>query len=360
MANMTLFTPGPVQVNPMWMDAMAQPFMHHRGQDFAMLMARLQPKLQYTFQTQQPVMVMAGSGTLAMESAISNLFAAGDHVLVVSIGYFGEVFAKIAGIKGLQVTKLSFTPGTAADIKAVEAALQADATIKGILITHHETASGMVNDLAAIGQLARTYDVLVVVDAISGLVIHPLQMDEWGLDCVLTASQKSYFLPPGLALCACSERAWARIEAQAPKSYYQDWRLYRNFWVEKHQTPFTPPIPLLIGLELACDAIIAEGLAPLQARHQQLRQEVQGRLEQLGFSCPVLQPEAQGNVLVAVQVESDAKALTAFLESQGLMVAPGQGEEIETVFRIGCIGDLTAQDFERLYTALAQYQKMKK
>lgn len=115
MANMTLFTPGPVQVKPEWMAMMSQPFMHHRGHDFAELMARLQPKLQYTFQTQQPVMVMAGSGTLAMESAVSNLFAVGEHVLVVSIGYFGDVFAKIAETKGLQVTKLTFPNGSAAD-----------------------------------------------------------------------------------------------------------------------------------------------------------------------------------------------------------------------------------------------------
>lgn len=360
MAKMTLFTPGPVQVKSDWMNTMSQPFMHHRSQDFAQLMTRLQPKLQYTFQTEQPVMVMAGSGTLAMESALSNLFAIGEHVLVVSIGYFGDVFAKIAEVKGLKVTKLTFTPGTSADPKVVESALKADASICGILITHHDTATGMVNDLAAIGKVARENNVLVVVDAISGLVIHPLEMDEWGLDCVLTASQKSYFLPPGLALCACSQRAWERIEAQAPKTYYQDWRLYRDFLVQKQQTPFTPPIPLLIGLELACDAIITEGLSRLQDRHYRLRQSIQERIQQLGFSCPSLQPEAQGNVLVAVRVDSNARALTSFLETQGLMVAPGQGEEIDTVFRIGCIGDLATTDFERLYEALTTYQQTKK
>ncbi|MGL6227832.1 MAG: pyridoxal-phosphate-dependent aminotransferase family protein [Culicoidibacterales bacterium] len=354
-----LFTPGPVMVKPEWMEIMSQPFMHHRGQEFASLMQRLQPKLQYTFQTQMPVMVMAGSGTLAMEAAVLNIFAAGEHVLVVSIGYFGEVFAKIAERNGLKVTKLTFSDGMAADPQAIAQALAADATISGILVTHHDTATGMVNDLHAIGAIAKAHDVIVVVDAISGLVIHELKMDEWGLDCVLTASQKSYFLPPGLALCACSQRAWQRIEAQTPRSYYQDFSAYKQMWETKNQTPFTPPIPLLIGLELACDAIIKESLPQLQARHEVLRQEVQHRLEALGFTCPVKQLDAQGNVLVAVEMAQGAKALTEHLEQVGIMVAPGQGAQIDTVFRVGCIGELSQADFECLYTELAQYQAKK-
>ncbi|MGL5916161.1 MAG: pyridoxal-phosphate-dependent aminotransferase family protein, partial [Culicoidibacterales bacterium] len=238
-----LFTPGPVMVKPEWMEAMSQPFMHHRGKAFADLMQRMQSKLQYSFQTTMPVMVMAGSGTLAMEAAVLNLFAKGDHVLVVSIGYFGEVFAKIAQRNELKVTKLTFADGTAADPQAIAQILASEPSIRGILVTHHDTATGMVNDLQTIGAIAREHDVLFVVDAISGLVIHQLQMDDWGLDCVLTASQKSYFLPPGLAMCACSQRAWERIESQAPRSYYQDWRMYRQMWETKNQTPFTPPIP---------------------------------------------------------------------------------------------------------------------
>lgn len=352
-----LFTPGPVQVKRLWMEKMSEPFMHHRGSDFEALMQRLQPKLQATFQTQQPVMLMAGSGTLAMGAAVVNLFAPGESVLVVSIGYFGDVFATIAKSHGLRVSMLSVTPGQAVNPSDVEQALSNNPTLSGVLITHHETASGVVNDLQAIGKITQAAGVLCVVDAISGLVIHELKMDEWGLDCVLTASQKSYFLPPGIALCAASPHALAKMATMPSRGYYCDWQRYLAMLATKQQTPFTPAIPLIIGLELACDAILAEGLEHLQVRHQQLRTTLQHRLTQLGFQLVVSDESIQGNVLVAVRLTSGARQLVNDLERQGLIVAPGQGSEIETVFRIGCIGDLQASDFELLYTALKNYQK---
>ncbi|MGL5296056.1 MAG: pyridoxal-phosphate-dependent aminotransferase family protein [Culicoidibacterales bacterium] len=356
MSKVTLFTPGPVQVNPKWMEAMAQPFFHHRGREFEQLMRQLQPKLQYTFQTQQPVMVMAGSGTLAMESAVRNLFAVGEHVLVVSIGYFGDVFAKIATLCGLQVTMLSFEKGTAAQAEDIAQAIAKDSTISGVLVTHHETATGVANDLKSIAEVVKETEALLVVDAISGLVIHELKMDEWEIDCVLTASQKSYFLPPGLAMCACSQKAWKKMHALPAKSYYQDWRLYEQMWRTKQQTPFTPPIPLLVGLNYACDAIIEEGLDNLQARHQAIRMFVQKQVIESGYELAPTDPHAQGNVLVAIRVDQGAKNITDYLESHGFMVAPGQGEEIETIFRIGCIGYLEKSDFENLFATLVAYK----
>lgn len=339
--------PGPTPVPERLLAEMARPMINHRGPEFAAIMRRVTARLQYFFQTASPVMTFPASGTGGQEAAIANLFSTGDHVIAISIGSFGDRLATIAGKFGLQVTKVSFPWGEAADPAVIEEKLQASAPYKGVLVTHNETSTGVTNDIETLSKVIRAHnpDALIVVDAVSSLGCVPLEMDPWDLDVVFTGSQKGWMTPPGLMMIAASPRALeANKTANLPRFYF-DWQLALKM-LAKGQHPTTPPISLFYSLDLALELMLEEGREAIFARHQQAGDYVRSRVRALGLKLLADHPYASNTVsAVYTPAGIDTKALLKTLrEDDNVVLAGGQGQLEGKIFRIGHLGNFAEQD----------------
>jgi aspartate aminotransferase-like enzyme len=212
--------PGPTPVPAEILEELTQPLINHRGPEFAAILKRVTARLQYFFQTSSPVLTFSASGTGGQEAAVANLFSPGDHVVAITIGSFGNRQATIAERYGLDVTRIEFPWGEAADLATVETRLKSLAPYRAVLVTHNETSTGVTNDLETLAALIRRLgpDTLIVVDAVSSLGCVPLEMDSWDIDVVFTSSQKGWMTPPGLMMLAASPRAWeANKTARLPR-----------------------------------------------------------------------------------------------------------------------------------------------
>ena len=336
-----LRVPGPTPIAPEVLAAQAQPMINHRGPEFAAILKRVTLRLQYFFQTASPVMTFPASGTGGQESAVANLFSPGDHVVSIIIGNFGNRLAKIATIYGLQVTRIEFPWGEAADPAVVEARLREIAPYKGVLITHNETSTGVTNDIETLASVVRRNapDALIVVDAVSSLGSVPLEMDPWGLDVVFTGSQKGWMTPPGIMMIAASPRALeANKQAKLPRFYF-DWGMALknlNSW----QHPTTSPVSLFYALDVALDLMLEEGREAIFARHIQAGAYVRGRAKAMGLEL-LADHDLASNTVTAIKVPEgiDAKALLKKLREQDhVVLASGQDHMAGKIFRIGHLG----------------------
>jgi len=333
--------PGPTPVPPEVAAAIALPVINHRGPEFAAILQRVTGHLQHFFQTSQPVLGFPSAGTGAMEAAIINCFSPGDEVLVVTIGVFGDRLAKIAELFGLQVTRVEAQWGQAANLEAVANQLDRLPNIRGVLITHNETSTGVTNDLQVLAQLVRKQrpETLIIVDAVSSLGCVDLRMDEWELDVVFTASQKGWMLPPGLAMVGVSERAWAATKRATLPRFYWDYQIVRKS-LDKGQTPYTPPVNLYFGLDVALEMMRTEGREAIFARHKRVADLTRERARTLGLQL-FAEPSHASNTVTAIQVPAgiEAKALTrALRENEGVVIAGGQEKLEGQIFRIGHLG----------------------
>jgi aspartate aminotransferase-like enzyme len=351
-----LMIPGPTPVPPEVSAAMGKPMISHRGLEFVQLFQRIQTGLQTVFQTREEVLLFPAAGTGAMEAALVNLFSPGERLLSVQTGEFGRRFAKIAQIFGLQVASMETETGLGLDPQAVIRVLdKAEAQpYQGVLITHNETSTGVCNDLAVLGKACRQRDILLVVDGVSSVGGLPLAMDEWGLDAVVTASQKALMTPPGLAMVAFSERAWEKNQqADLPRAYW-DMKAARDAsW--KGQTPYTPALSLLYALDQALAMILAEGLATRYRRHAAYGKAVRAGVGALGLDTVARPPHASDTV-TAVWIP-DAygadRVRRIMQEIHGVTVAGGQGQLAGKVIRIGHMGYTSWADIMTTMTALA-------
>jgi aspartate aminotransferase-like enzyme len=263
-----LFIPGPTDVHPQVLAAQAQTMIGHRGKEFQELYARLQPKLQQVFATTQRVYISTSSGTGLQEAAIRNGVA--QRVLCCVNGAFAERWYQIARANGKAAQPLVVEWGQPILPEQVEAALAAD-DFEAVTIVHNETSTGVISPIREIAARvrARFPDVLILVDAVSSLGGVEIDFDGWGLDVLLTSSQKCLALPPGLAFAAVSARALERAQRVPQRGLYFDFVEWEKFHL-KHQTPATPAISLLWALDVGLERILAEGLANRFARHAQL------------------------------------------------------------------------------------------
>lgn len=345
--NQNLRIPGPTTVPSRILAEMARPMINHRGPEFAAILRRVTARLQYFFQTASPVLTYPASGTGGQEAAIANLFSTGDHVIVISIGSFGERLATIAGRFGLNVTKIDFPWGQAADPEIVAARLQANSPYKGVLVTHNETSTGVTNDIEALSRVIRQNnpDALIVVDAVSSLGCVPLEMDPWDLDVVFTGSQKGWMTPPGLMMIAVGPRALeANKKANLPRFYF-DWQLsLKN--LEKAQHPTTPPVSLFYALDLALEFMLEEGREAIFARHQQAGEYIRGRVKAFGLTLLADHPNASNTVSAIVTPPGiETKTLLKTLREQDHVVLAGGQAQLEgKIFRIGHLGYFTQQE----------------
>ncbi len=336
-----LRVPGPTPLPPEIMAAQAQAMVNHRGPEFAAIVKRVTLRLGYFFQTTSPVMTFPASGTGGQESTIANLFSPGDHVVAIIIGNFGNRLAKIASIYGLQVTRLEFPWGEAAEPAAVEERLQGLPPFKGVLMTHNETSTGVTNDIEALTTVIRRHspDTLIAVDAVSSLGSVPLEMDAWDVDVVFTGSQKGWMTPPGVMMIAASPRARAASkEAKLPRFYF-DWGLALKK-LEVWQHPSTPAVSLFYALDVALEMMLAEGREAIFERHAQAGTYVRGRAKAMGLQL-LADHKYASNTVTAVKTPEgiDTKALLKKLREQdGVVLAGGQDHMEGKIFRVGHLG----------------------
>jgi aspartate aminotransferase-like enzyme len=329
-----LFTPGPTPVPPEVLAAMAQPMIHHRGSDFRALYERCLGRLKEVFRTESDVLMFAASGTGGMESAVANLTAPGERVLVVAAGYFGERWAAIARAYGCDVEVLEYQWGETPAAEDVAARAEG---AKAVFLTQSETSTGVVSDVQALTAAAHEAGAVAVVDAVSSLGALPLETDAWEVDVVVSGSQKALMTPPGIAFVSASTDAWER-RAASPRFYF-DWQRTRDAQA-KLDAAFTPAVSLVAGLDVALDLLLRDGLDAAFAHHVRLGRACREGVKAMGLE--LFSPdEERSAVVTAVYAPDgvDADELVKVLRDRhGITLAPGQGPLKGKVFRIGHIG----------------------
>jgi aspartate aminotransferase-like enzyme len=287
---------------------------------------------------------------------VVNTLSPGDRVLAVSIGSFGDRFAAIAETYGAEVTPLSYEWGEAADPEDIRTALAADAGIKAVLVTHNETSTGVTNPLEEIASVVREAQRLLIVDAVSSLGAIPLDMDGWGLDVVVTGSQKGWMVPPGLAFVALSGRAWKANESAKMPRFYFDLAKARDM-AGKGQTPWTPTMSIFYGLDLALDIMAKEGAESIFARHASIARHVREGVKALGLELLASDERYASDTVTAVKCPPgvEVSALRSALEDEhNVVVAGGQGKLSGKIFRIGHLGLVSEEDIRDALEALKQ------
>jgi serine---pyruvate transaminase len=345
-----LFTPGPTPVPPEVLAAAAAPPIHHRGPDFKELLARTLERLKQVCRTEHDVVLFTASGTGAFESAVVNLLSPGERVLAVSAGEFGERWAKLAGAYGCDVETLAYEWGETPRPDDLERRL-AETGAEIVFLVHSETSTGVVADVQAFAAAAREAGAMLVVDAVSSLGAVPLETDEWGVDVVVSGSQKALMTPPGLSLVAVSPSAWERCERATLPRFYFDWRRYRK-GLASLSPPFTPAVATVAALDVALGLLLEEGLEAAFARHAALGRACREGAKAMGLE--LFSPDEERSAVVTAILtpeEADARALVLALRDRfGITVAGGHGELASRLFRIGHIGWFDVFD---ITTALA-------
>jgi aspartate aminotransferase-like enzyme len=324
--------------------------INHRGPEFAAMIARITTGLKAGFRTTNDVLLLGASGTGGLEAAVVNHLSPGDPVLAVSIGAFGDRFAKIASRYGADVTKLDVPWGQAADPVEIQARLEvmrADGrTPVAVLLTHNETSTGVTNPMEtlAVAVHATSPDSLLIVDGISGLGAVPFETDAWGLDVVVTGSQKSWMVPPGMAMVSVSPRAWAAAERATMPRFYFDLKDHKAS-ADKGQTPWTPPVGVMFALDVALQLIETEGYPAVFSRHAACGAATRAGIRALGFELFADQRFAS-NTVTAVHVPDglDWKTFSADLRARGLTLAGGQAALTGKIFRVGHLGAVTVNE----------------
>ncbi len=328
-----LFTPGPTPVPPEVLAAMGAPVVHHRSPDFRPVYERCLARLREVCRTESDVLLFTASGTGAFESAVVNLVSPGERHLVVSAGSFGERWAAMTSAYGADVDRLEYAWGETPDPDDVRARL-AEREAKAVWVVQSETSTGVIADVQAIAAAAKDAGALVVVDAVSSLGAVPCETDAWGLDVVVSGSQKALMTPPGLGLAAVSEAAFA-ARGSTPRFYF-DWERTRKAQ-RALDAPFTPPVSLVAALDVALGLLLDEGLEAVFERHVRLGRAARAGVKAMGLE--LFSPdEDRSAVVTAVRSAESAEIISGVRDRFGMTLAGGQGDLKGKIFRIGHIG----------------------
>lgn len=350
-----LMIPGPTPVPEQVLLALAKHPIGHRSGDFNKVMAEVTKGLKWLHQTQNDVLILAASGTGAMEAGIVNFLSPGDRVLVGCNGKFGDRWAEVCDAYGLSVEKITAEWGQPLDPEQFRAALEADTdkAIKAVIVTHSETSTGVLNDLDTIVRHVKAHgQALSLVDAVTSLGAVNLPIDAWGIDVVASGSQKGYMLPPGLGFVAVSAKAWeAYPNAKLPR-FYLDLGKYRKD-AAKNSTPFTPPVSLFMGLQVALRMMQAEGLEAIFARHQRQMTATRAAIKAMGI--PLFGPDdcASPAITAVAPTGIDAEQIRSLLRKRfDIAMAGGQDHLKGKIFRIGHLGFVCDRDILTAISAL--------
>ena len=346
-----LFTPGPTPVPPQVLAALAEPVVHHRGPDFVRIYERCLGRLKEVFRTDRDVLMFGASGSGTMESAVANLCSPGERVLVVVAGNFGQRWAEVARAYAADVQELDYEWGDVPIADDLAARLREIGGASAVFLTQSETSTGVVCDVQAMAAAARGAGAVAVVDAVSSLGAVPLETDGWGIDVVVSGSQKALMTPPGVAMLAASDDAWALRERATSPRYYFDWERTRAAQA-KLDAPFTPPVSLVVALDVALGLLLDGGLETAFERHVRLGRACRAGIKAMGLE--LFSPDDDSAAVVtAVRVPDgvDGDELVLALRDRfGMTLAGGQGPLKGRIFRIGHIGWFDVFD---IATALA-------
>lgn len=338
--------PGPTGLPPSVREAGARQMINHRGPEFAAMLDRILTGMRPYFGTTSDIAIVTTAGTGGLEAAVVNVISPGDRVLGVSIGSFGDRFAKIARTYGADVTKLDAEWGYAAAADEIRERLRGVPNPKAVLLTHNETSTGVMNPIPELAAAIRAEapDALILVDSVSGLGAVPFEMDAWGIDIVVTGSQKAWMSAPGLAMIAASPRAWTAMETATAPRLYLDLRLHRDAHAGG-ETPWTPAIAVVFQVDEGIRLMTAEGKDHVFARHEACAAAARAGLRALGFELFADPPVASRTVTAAlVPDDLDWKAFNTELKRRGLVLAGGQGKLTGKIFRLGHLGSVTLEE----------------
>jgi len=344
-----LMSPGPTPVPEQVLLRMADTIIHHRTPQFQAVLKDVHATIKKVFRTENPVFILSSSGTGAMETSVVNLLSKGDKALVINGGKFGERFGEICGAYGVEVIGYDVKWGEAADPAVVAGLLKENHGIKVVYGTLCETSTGVVNDIKEIGKVVSATDAVLVVDAISGLSADEIRPDEWGVDVVVGGSQKGLMLPPGLAFLSLSPKAEKLAEVSDLPKYYFDIKAIKKAYM-KDDTPWTPAISLIMGLDSVLDRMLDEGLENVLARHARLAHATREAVKAIGLELFSGRPS---NAVTSVKVPEgiDGGALVKKMrDEQGVTIAGGQAALKGNIFRIAHLGYMDEYD---TITALA-------
>ena len=333
--------PGPTPIPKKVQLAMSQDIFSHRSNEFVELYRETTELVKPIFGTKQDILLLPSGGTAALEAAAVNTVSAGEDVVVITIGAFGDYFVSICEKYGFNVHKLEKEWGQACTAEELQQFLQPLKNIKAVFVTYNETSTGILNPIAELAQVVRNEtDALLIVDGVSCIGGAPAEMDKWGVDILVTGSQKAMMLPPGLSLVSVSDRAWKVIEENKAPSYYLNLQSYRS-WAEKGMTPNTPTITLIYGLNAVCKLIEEEGgFAKTVARHELMKDMVRSAMKALNIG--LLTDDEYASPTITAIMAPEGIVLGDFLshlkQHYHLDFAGGLGHLQGKMFRFGHMG----------------------
>ncbi len=335
-----LFLPGPMQVPDHVQAAGDRPLFNHRSPQMLELLSKLEAGCRPLFGTTGDVFFLGSSGTGAMESAVVNLTSPGEEILVVVGGTFAARWGDIARAHGLTVHTADVDWRRGATTPEVAKALDQHPQAQVVFHTWSESSTGLLNDLPEMGKLIRSQNKIFVADAVSGLAVSPLSMDDWNIDVVIAGSQKGLMVSPGLGLAAVGPRAWEKNERSKTPRFYFDWKKLKG------AVPFTPTLTLLFELDGSLDYIHSQGMDRIFARRAQVAERIRDLVRRSGMEVYALKP---GNGITGVIPPQgfDIPGLRRRLERDfGIQIAGGLGKIKDTIFRIGHVGHVTDEELD--------------
>lgn len=350
-----MLLPGPTPVPTNILRAMSQPMVNHRGTEFKEILEYCTEGVKKVYQTKNDLIIYPSAGSGGLEAAVVNFISPGDKVLAITIGVFGDRFAKIAAEFGADVTRLDFEWGKKADPEVVRQAIAADAEkkYKAILVTHNETSTGVVNDIKAIRDAIGDHPAMVLVDAVSGLGAMDLKTDQWNLDVVVSGSQKAFMIPPGLSFMSISPKALKAAASCTNRKFYWDVDAALKY-LKKGQTPYTPAITMFYGLQEALTMMLDEGLEQVINRHRFSRDLIRAGVKGMGLTPFVADDAASCSVTSVLAPEGfSANKIRKHLQQRfNVVIAGGQQNLDDVIFRIGHLGYVPQLDLLKALAGL--------
>jgi len=343
-----LMIPGPTPVPESVLLAMAKHPIGHRSNDFSDILKEVYADLKWVFQTKNEVFIYAASGTGAMEAALSNLVNQGDKVLCLIIGNFGARWSKVAQSRGAVVEKLEVEMGEVIDPVILQGVLSKDVKkeIKIVTLTHSETSTGAKNDIKTLCKIIKNHGAISVVDGVTSVGCMDVKTDEWGIDVLVSGSQKGFMIPPGLAFLTASKRAWAIHEKCLYPSFYFDWTAHKKAVLED-TTPWTPAVNLIFALQAALKMMKEEGLENIYSRHKKLALGLRKACRALNLELFVKNDENASYAITSIYPPKNISVpdiRKVFKNDFDIVVANGQNQLKDKIFRMGTLGFVSERD----------------
>lgn len=342
---------GPTAIPDRVLNAMNRKSISHRSKEYCEVHERVRKGLKKIFNTKNEVYILTSSGTGAMEAALQNCFSFGDEVVVPVLGTFSEQFAAMAEVFQLKVKRVKFELGEAADVNKVMENVTLDT--KAVIVVHNESSTGVTNDLEAFGKALKGKDTLLITDSVSGAAGIEIKMDEWGIDIVLTGSQKALMVPAGLSFISLSNKAWKAVENSNIPKFYFDLRKMAKFQ-DINQTPNTPGVYNIFAVDEALKMIFEEGLDNVYKRHIRNKEKIIKGVRELGYDIFPKDEKYASNTLTAVYAPGKAKEIVAGLANEGVTVNGGLPPIADDMFRVGTMGYVYEEDVDVFLKVLAK------